>query len=369
MSRRKLFLGREIYNHEKSDSLFLEAVKKNILYHKSNCREYEEILDTMDFHINDLTSMEDLYKLPSIPTMYLKTHYLSSMSKRRLLVKATSSGTSGTYSRIGYNFLSLFYGAVMAWKLLQFHGLFSLKRTNYILLGYEPHRSNETIITKTQLLSTFMAPAKQRVYALQYKDHGYEVNFDDIKNALDQYSRQKNPVRLIGFPYYTLFLLKELKKNQISYQLPKGSMVLLGGGWKGFYQEETEKETLFQMIREILGIEEENCREFFGAAEHPVLYCTCPNHHFHVSNYSRVIIRDVMSLEPVKNGQPGLVNLMTPMADSMPLTSIMTDDLGVLYDGNRCGCGIETPYLVILGRIGMKEIQTCAVNAADLLGE
>ena len=67
-------------------------------------------------------------------------------------------------------------------------------------------------------------------------------------------------------------------------------------------------------------------------------------------------------------GQAGLVNLITPLNRATPVTSVVTDDLGVLRPGEACGCGIRSPYLTILGRVGMPEIQTCAAGAAELLG-
>ena len=47
----------------------------------------------------------------------------------------------------------------------------------------------------------------------------------------------------------------------------------------------------------------------------------------------------------------------------------MTDDLGYLTPGEECGCGLRSPYLTILGRVGLAEIQTCAAGAAELLGK
>ena len=108
--------------------------------------------------------------------------------------------------------------------------------------------------------------------------------------------------------------------------------------------------------------------EFYGAVEHPILYCDCTRHHFHIPIYSRVIIRDPETLEPLPNGQIGLVNLITPMVRATPILSVMTDDLGVLHNGSECGCGIDSPYLEIIGRVGLKEIKTCAAGAAELLG-
>ena len=57
------------------------------------------------------------------------------------------------------------------------------------------------------------------------------------------------------------------------------------------------------------------------------------------------------------------------MVKATPILSVMTDDLGVLHDGSECGCGVDSPFLEIIGRVGMKEIKTCAAGAAELLGK
>ena len=67
-------------------------------------------------------------------------------------------------------------------------------------------------------------------------------------------------------------------------------------------------------------------------------------------------------------GRVGLVNLISPLMKATPTLSVMTDDLGYLTPGEECGCGIQSPYLTILGRVGMGGITTCAAGAAELLG-
>lgn len=165
------------------------------------------------------------------------------------------------------------------------------------------------------------------------------------------------------------FLLREMERRGISLRLPKGSKILLAGGWKQFYAEQTDKETFYNLAHKVLGISDKNIIEFYGAVEHPIMYCNCPRHHFHVPVYSRVIIRDVDTLKPLKKGAVGLVNLITPMVKATPILSVMTDDLGVLHDGSECGCGIRTPYLEIIGRVAPDNIKTCAAGAAELLSE
>jgi hypothetical protein len=46
----------------------------------------------------------------------------------------------------------------------------------------------------------------------------------------------------------------------------------------------------------------------------------------------------------------------------------MTDDLGILHD-EKCPCGVESPWLEILGRVGIKDIVTCAAGADALMKE
>ena len=52
-------------------------------------------------------------------------------------------------------------------------------------------------------------------------------------------------------------------------------------------------------------------------------------------------------------GQVGLVNLISPLIRATPVTSVVTDDLGYLTPGDACGCGLTSPYLTLLGRVGL----------------
>lgn len=364
--RNKLFRFKKPYQTEKSNQLFFQAMKENCRYQYKHCPEYRRILDEQGFHPNDLKSYEDIAKIPFIPTLYFKHHTLFSMSKKRMLIKATSSGTSGKKSMIGFNTRSLLRGLDMVIRIGRYHHLWSLKPVHYVIFGYEPSRKNKTAISKTAFGFTFFAPALSRTYALRYKDGGYKLDLEHLKQKLIQYAKAKFPVRTIGFPAYTYFLLKEMKEEGIRVKLPKGSLITLGGGWKQFYAEKVEKQDFYDLVYEVLGVDDKHVIEFFGAVEHPILYTDCRHHHFHIPAYGRVIIRDVDTLEPLEHGKVGLINLLTPMVDSVPLLSIMTDDLGVLHD-EPCPCGEKSPYLEIIGRVGIKDIVTCAAGAEELL--
>lgn len=365
--RRKLFRTADPFDTEKTESLFLEAVKENCEHHYRHCPAYRSMLDKLQFSPDMLKQPSDLHRLPFLPTVLFKRHRLFSYPERRMLIKATSSGTRGQFSKIGFEASGLLCGLRMVIKIARWRGLLSWRPTNYIILGYKPHKGNDTAVTKTAFGSTFFAPALHRAYALHYRNGKYEPDLEGIIRTLQKYSRSRFPVRFMGFPSYTYFLLKMMDERGVRLSLPTHSMIMLGGGWKQFYKERVEKQVLYDLAKKVLDIEEDQIVEFFGAAEHPILYCDCPNHHFHVPAYSRVIIRNIQTLEPVPNGTMGLVNLMTPMVKATPILSVMTDDLGVLHDGETCSCGITSPYLEIIGRVGLRDIKTCAAGAAELL--
>lgn len=366
--RRKLFTYRNLYDLKNTEGLFLRAVKRNLEFHQANCADYRRILKRMDFQPESLRNIGDLCNIPAIPTLYFKSHELYSIPKDKLFINVTSSGTKGMRSHVGFDRRTLSYALRMVIRTFSYYRLISIVPTNYIVLGYEPNKSNSTGAVKTAYGATLLAPALHREYALKYTGRGYELNMDRVITALIRYNKMKSPVRFMGFPAYMYYLLRELQSRHIMLNLPGKSKVFLAGGWKQFLTDQVEKAKLYQMIEETLGIPEANCKEFFGAVEHPILYCDCKNHHFHVPVYSRVFIRDVNTLQPVPNGTAGLLSLVTPLAESVPLVHVITDDLAVMHSGEECGCGIDSPYFELLGRAGLQNVKTCAAGASELLG-
>ena len=365
--RKKLFLSKDIYNLHASDDTFLNAMKANIAFHTQNCPEYKAILESFGFRLDSLDSIDDLYKIPPLPTSYLKNHSLLSKPYDTLLLKTTSSGTGGKKTLSGFDASSGICGLFMLLRVFRFHKLLSLRRTNYIILGYQPDKSNQTAMAKALRGVTFLAPAKKIEYALLFKDGEYRINTEGLIRAIRSFGKQNSPVRIIGFPAYFKMFLDELHERGIQFQLHQDSKILLGGGWKTLFADEISKDELFRMANQTLGVRRENFKDHFSTAEHPINYVSCENNHFHVPVFSRVMIRDVRTLAPVPNGMPGLLNLVTPLLSSAPFGSILTDDIAVMKNGDECGCGIHSPYFELIGRVGLASVKTCAQTASEFL--
>ncbi len=369
LSRQRLFWHPDPYDLPGTDALFLRAAADNCAYHIRHSAGYAAICAHQGFSPDRLHTIEDLSKLPVLPTLFFKRKTLFSMPPWRMSMKVTSSGTSGRFSRVGFDWGCILAEAPMVIRLGFRHGLVSPRPAHCVILGYRPHRSNHTGVTRTMYGLTYFSPPISRTYALELVDGAYVPDLDRIAAALKKLEGSPFPTRVVGFPSYLWFGLKRMEELGLAVHLPKGSRIILAGGWKQHYAQEVDKNTLYALTERVLGIPPDHINELFGAVEHPIFYNACKNHHFHIPIYSRVIIRDPDTLEPLPMGEVGLINLISPLMTATPTLSVMTDDLGCLTPGEACGCGIQSPCLTILGRVGMSDIQTCAAGAAELLGK
>ncbi|HAS74465.1 MAG TPA: acyl-protein synthetase [Clostridiales bacterium UBA8960] len=364
---RQLYSGKNPYIFRGEDGFFLKCVRDNIKNQRTSNSTYEAILNMSNFQEEALLSEADLHKIPVLTSLFFKRNNIITLNPDEVKVKATSSGTKGLQSQLAFDHESYRTGLIMAYRFFSYHKLISGMPTNYIVLGYEPSKHNEAGAIKTAFGVTKFAPAISRVYVMKDTGTDYTLNIGGVEKALKRFAAMPFPVRFVGFPSYLYYLVCELKENGIKLRLHKNSKVILGGGWKQFTDDAIDPETLYKMVDEYLGIPRENCHEFFSAVEHPLPYLKCTYGHFHIPCYSRVIIRDVITFEPVEPGVTGILNFVSPLVGSMPLVSVATDDLAIFYDHRKtpCTCGLEADYFRWVARAGVTQIKTCAVEAAE----
>lgn len=367
-ARQKLFSYSKIYDQKGSETVFLEAMRESIEHHRANSAFYDKLLKVNDFSISCIKSINDIAKIPTIPAHFFKYHEVISIDKENIELHATSSGTQGQRSQIFLDGETIKLGTEMAVKAMKYHGFISIIPTNYLILGYEPKEGNDMGNVKIALGMTRFAPAKEKVFALRSIGDRYEIDYFGIMDAIERFSRQGLPVRILGFPSYLYMLLKTMKDSGVKpLRLNRKSLLLTGGGWKKFDDIMIDKNELHSMVEEFLGLPSRNCRDFYSAVEHSVAYPECAEHHMHVPIWSRVIIRDVKTLEPLGFDQPGFLSFVSPLVSSVPVSSILMGDMAVLREGKKCGCGIETPYFEILGRAGAVKARSCAVAASEYM--
>ena len=368
-AREKLLALKDVYNHKESSEIFLEAMRECLSHHIKNNDFFKKLMDDAGFKAEDLKTEEDLKKIPTIHANFFKQYEVLSVPYEDIVEHATSSGTSGQKSQMFFDKDSFDFGNSMIENEFRYFGFLSNEPTNYLLFTYEPAEISKNLGTaKTDLGLLSYAPVNNTFFALRYNGQGHDFDVYGTIKALEEYEEQGKPVRIFGFPSFLYFTVRQMKETgHRPLKLNKKSMTMLGGGWKGYADKQIQKSELYAMVEEMLGIPAENCRDGYGSTEHSVPYFECPNHHFHIPVYSRMFIRDVKTLEPLPYGEPGFANFVTPHLMSVPAVSVLMGDMAVLHDPKECGCGIETPFMEILGRAGTSAAKSCAITASELL--
>ena len=368
-AREKLLAFENVYDHEGSSEIFLEAMKECLSHHVENNEFFAKLMDEKGVKVEDIKSEEDLKKLPFIHANLFKEYEILSVPMEDIVEHATSSGTSGQKSQMFFDKDSFDFGNSMIRNEFRYYGFLSDEPTNYLLFTYEPAQVSKDLGTaKTDIGHLEYAPVNETFFALRYNGEGHDFDVYGTINALEEYEKQGLPVRIFGFPSFLYFTVKQMKDTgHRPLRHNTKSMTMLGGGWKGYADKQIKKEELYALVEEMLGIPEQNCRDGYGSTEHSVPYFECPNHHFHIPVYSRMFIRDVETLKPLPYNTPGFANFVTPHLLSVPAVSVLMGDMAVLHAPEECGCGIKTPYMEIIGRAGTSKAKSCAITASELL--
>ena len=368
-ARKELLAIKDVYDHEGSSKVFMDAMRECLTQHTANNEFFRNLMESSGVKVEDIKCESDLERLPLIHANFFKKYVVMSIPEEEVVFHATSSGTSGQKSQMFFDQDTYDFGNAMIENEFRYFGFLSDEPTNYILFTYEPAEISKNLGTaKTDLGLLSYAPVNETFFALRYNGQGHDFDVYGTISALEEYEKQGLPVRIFGFPSFLYFTVKQMKDTgHRPLKLNKKSMTMLGGGWKGYADKQIQKTELYSLVEEMLGIPAQNCRDGYGSTEHSVPYFECPNHHFHIPVYSRMIIRDVKTLEPLPYGEAGFANFITPHLMSVPAVSVLMGDMAVLHPGEECGCGIKTPYMEILGRAGTSAAKSCAITASELL--
>jgi hypothetical protein len=363
-------IDRPYENYHLLDELFLKAMKEIILWHQESCDFYAQLLKSRGFHPRELSHIDDLGKIPTIWANFFKKHEILTIPRDQVFLHLTSSGTTGQKSQIFFDPWSIKIAQRMVDSIFSYYGWANAGRCNYLLYSYEPSEAHALGTSYTDNYLCKYAPAVKVQYALREKKQGeYKFDLWGCISALEQFSASGLPVRIFGFPAFLYFTVEQLREKNMRFQFPASSLIFLGGGWKGYQGQAVDKREFYALVQEYLGIPDDRIRDGFGSVEHCIPYVECPKHHFHVPVWSRVLVRDVETMNPLPWGQSGFLNLISPYITSVPANSVVMGDLATLYPPSECSCGLDTPFFEILGRAGTSKNRSCALAAAELLKE
>lgn len=353
----------------RDDALFVQAMVELSRWHASRNAWYAAMLAQNKVDLDDVRTLADLARLPVVHANFFKHHEVKSVPDDAISTHLTSSGTTGQKSQMFFDAYTMDTARRMVDDAMRARGVPSDAPANYLVNAYEPYAGFKVGTSNTNQYLMRYAPVAEAFWTLRCVGEGqHEFDAFGAAQALLRFADSGRPVRIIGFPAFLHFTLERMAQMAMPpLQLPEGSWVIFGGGWKGHADKEISRAALQAQIGERLGIGPRNIVETFGAVEHCIPYVGCSHQHLHVPVWSEVLIRDVRTLAPTGYDTPGFLSFLSPYITSVPAHSVVMGDLAVLRSPGSCACGASTAWFEVLGRAGTSSNKSCAAAAAELL--
>lgn len=360
-----LFKEEDVFRENKK--LFFEAIKESFAFHFKNSVFYADICRQMSFEPSEIKTYEDIKKIPYVFIDVFKHYELLSVPKKEIVFTFTSSGTKGIKSQIMWDKVSLNRQTIMREMTMKALGLTSNISARYMVFSYDYSQSSARGAAYAHHMYTTFAPEIEKYSALRIRKKSEDFSFDlnEAASKLEEFAGKGDPVRIVGFPSFTYFTVKELMKKHKKLPLHPESVIINGGGWKTHTGQEISKQVYRRELSRFFEVSEGNIRDVFGMVEHGVPYISCSHGNFHEPIYSKILIRHPLTGKILPDGETGLLQFLTPYIRSMPTFSLLSSDLGFIK--NDCGCGMKKPHFTVIRRGGTTLYKGCALTASELI--
>ena len=342
------------------EKLLTERLVALTKHHKEKCAEYKAILKALNI---DIDSIKNYKELPYLPVRLFKELSLKSVDDSDVVKTMTSSGTSG--QRVSKIFLDRTTSSNQQKTMVKIVNSFTgSSRMPMIIIDCPSVVKNRAMFSArgAGILGFSMFGAK-KVYAL---DDEMKLDVDGLREFLDKYKGQT--IFLFGFTFmiwqHFYKELVRLKGEGIEFDLSDGVMIH-GGGWKKLINEAVSPEEFHQCLKDVCGLD--HIHDYYGMVEQTgCIYMQCECGHLHASNFSDVIIRNPIDFSECKNGERGIIQVVSTIPESYPGHSLLTEDEGMILGEDDCPCGRKGKYFKIFGRLKNAEIRGCSdTYAAD----
>lgn len=339
---------------EEKDRLLTERLLELTQKHRKDCEEYARILNTIKFDNKTINSYIDL---PFLPVRLFKQLSLKSVSEDAIVKTMTSSGTSGQEtSKIYLDKVTASNQQKAMVKIVnEFTGS---SRMPMIIIDCPSVVKNRAMFSARGAgILGFSIFGSKKVYAL---DDNMKLDVENLTNFLNQNKGQ--PILLFGFTFmvwqYFYKELLRLKAEGIEFDLSE-SILIHGGGWKKLISEAVNPEEFHDRLKEVCNLDK--IHDYYGMVEQTgCIYMQCECGHLHASIFSDVIVRNPIDFSEMKNGERGILQVVSTIPESYPGHSLLTEDEGVILGEDDCPCGRKGKYFKILGRLKNAEIRGCS---------
>ncbi|QTQ11293.1 acyl-CoA reductase [Treponema parvum] len=346
-------------NEKKKGGSFYNAVKEELCFHYDNNPLYKRFCDNKKFNPHDFSG--SLVDIPPVHVAVFKElgKTLGSVPKEEIKLTLQSSATSGVPSSVPIDKVtSKRQSKAMVKVVGDFIGN---ERKPFLVMDIDPMSGFRDILgARFAAVSGYLNFASKVGYFLKVNENNqYYFDTEGIKKYIKELDLN-TPAVIFGFTYILYSeVVKPLTENGVKFVLPKGSKIIHIGGWKKLESEKVSKEEFNAKASGLFGIGQSDVIDIYGFTEqmglnYPDCKCGCK----HVPLFSEVIVRDIVSKEPLPAGKEGLLEFITPIPHSYPGNAVLTDDIGIIESG-ECPYGRSGTRFRMLGRLKKAEVRGC----------
>ena len=352
MLNKKLF-DNSPYSIEKNyfKKIYLKAIINLTKYHFNNCKIYKKLFNTLNFKIDNKTTIQEI---PFIPTRLFKYYDLISIKKNKVIKTLISSGTSSQgYSKIYLDKVNS-ENQVKALKNLISSILGNLRLPMLIIDKNPKYYNRNQFNAKTAAILGFSIFGKNHFYIL---DKNGNIDYKGLKKFFEVYKNEK--IFIFGFTsnIYKILLEKlSLKKFDFNFS---NSVLLHGGGWKKLEKYKISNLDFKKKLNKKFKIEK--VYNYYGTIEQAgSIFLECENcGGFRTSRYSDILIRD-KNFKVLPKFKKGIIQIFSILPTSYPGHSLLTEDEGLIIHDKDCTKNFEGKCFLIKGRLAQAELRGCS---------
>jgi hypothetical protein len=320
------------------------------------CEPYGRFLAKLGKPIGDWQSVADI---PPLPVSMFKHFLLSAVPPAAIVRELQSSATTGQRpSRILIDKTTAFRQArALAAILKEFIG--GARRPFLVIDASETLGEGSNLTARGAGVRGVANFASSTSFAVRRLPAGdLESDFDAACRFFEEHGR--GPVLLFGFTFivWTRFVL-EAERRGVVFDAPE-AFLLHSGGWKKLAEQAVTRDEFRRRAAAVLGCDGRRVLDFYGMIEQVgTVFVDCPAGYKHAPAFGDVLLRRPNTLQPVRAGETGIIEVVSALPTSYPGQALITEDQGRLLGVDDCPCGRKGRYFEFTKRIERAELRGC----------
>ena len=334
---------------------FMKCISESVKYHYENCIDYQNYCKKKNFYPDNIT---DISNIPFLPVDIFKKMTLLSVPKSEIIKIIKSSATTSNLPSIIHldrktaNRQMISLNSVMC-------DFIGKEKLNFIIIDNQKtlEANDQNLSSRGSAIRGMLIFAKKFTCIL---DENLKLD-SKIISKLNLDTNTKTCI--FGFTWLIHKILSENNNDEnfenFFSKIPESSVLHIGG-WKKLSNLSIDKQQFNKECSEFFNTSYDKIIDLYGMTEQlGIVYPDCEYGHKHVPIFSEILIRDTNTLDVQSDGKSGFIQVISPIPNSYPGISLLTDDIGEILGRDDCPCGRKGTYFIFKKRSEMADPKGC----------